>query len=430
MKKINKLILLLLISCGVVFSFVSPSFAATKPSVDFVDVSHWNSQNGLPVSAFQTLKMGNINGVVLKISDGHNGYIDPSASVNYSNAKAAGMVISGYHFARYQSEKQAVDEANQFNEALKKVGFDKNKDAYVVVDIELPLANKTNLTSYTNKFISQMMSLGYSRIALYTGSSFYNNNLIPSKLNIKPSNVWLARYSASYQEPQWNDSQKGAWQWSQSEKLLPSFGVFDANKDYSGIFTNVAATDNATTKVGKVGSVSLVNYMKSKGMDFSFSARKELAEGSYLIKPYTGSAAQNIALLEKLKTGAKPVKTTAKTTTSKITTKIVAKTYTIKRGDTLSQLSKKLGNSISQLKSLNKISNVNKIYVGKKIKYQVKESEKVATSTDNTKYITVKSGDTVSELAQKYNTSISKIKSLNHLNSHYVIYVGEKIRVK
>jgi hypothetical protein len=46
---------------------------------------------------------------------------------------------------------------------------------------------------------------------------------------------------------------------------------------------------------------SIVDFLKSKGIDGSFAARKRLAETKYGFDNYTGTAEQNIKFLEKLK---------------------------------------------------------------------------------------------------------------------------------
>lgn len=51
------------------------------------------------------------------------------------------------------------------------------------------------------------------------------------------------------------------------------------------------------------------------------------------------------------------------------------------------------------------------------------------SSSSSTKTHTVKSGDSLWSLAQKYNTSISQIASWNKINSSYTIYVGQKLIV-
>lgn len=56
-------------------------------------------------------------------------------------------------------------------------------------------------------------------------------------------------------------------------------------------------------------------------------------------------------------------------------------------------------------------------------------SSNTNTSSSSTKTHTVKSGDSLWLLAQKYNTSISQIASWNKINSSYTIYVGQKLIV-
>ena len=52
------------------------------------------------------------------------------------------------------------------------------------------------------------------------------------------------------------------------------------------------------------------------------------------------------------------------------------------------------------------------------------------TKKSTATYYTVKKDDTVSEIAEKYKTTIDKIKSWNKLDSKYTIAIGQKLRVK
>jgi len=415
LNKITKTIGALALSAGLAFSFAGTSFAAT-PNIDFIDVSHHNAEQGLPLSFYQTMKAGGINSVVVKVSEGQT-YVDPAASVNVANAKQAGMIVNAYHYAHFTSNAQAKSEAQWFDKKLKLVGFDKQKDGYVVVDVEdgsLESVGASNLTEYTNTFISTMKSLGYSKVDLYTGNSFYNTYLKPGQLAVdKP---WLARYplypETGQPTPVWYNGQKGAWQWSSTYKFAGIPGYFDVSKDYAGKYTNVATVENATNTgvVKKIGSLSLVDYLKSVGKDASFNARKALA-AQYGISNYTGSAAQNLALLSKLKNGVQPTQSTSTTTT-----------YTVKRGDTLSGIAAKYGTTVANLQKLNGISNPNKIYVGQKLK--------ISGSAPAKQYYTVKVGDTLSGIAAKYGTSVSRLASLNGIKNPNLIRVGQKLRVK
>lgn len=103
---------------------------------------------------------------------------------------------------------------------------------------------------------------------------------------------------------------------------------------------------------------------------------------------------------------------------------MTTKTYTVKSGDTLSEIAAKYGTTVPKLKSLNFLKNTNIIYVGQKLKVSG------AASTSSKTYHKVVRGDVVSKLAKKYGSSISQIKLWNKLNRKYTIYVGEKLRVK
>lgn len=403
------------------FSFALSALAA--PKVDFIDVSHHNAQGGLSLAFYQTIKASGVNGVVVKVSDGTN-YTDPAASVNIANASAAGLVVSAYHFARFTSTAEAKQEADFFDKQLKYVGFDKLKDGIVTVDVELSILKGVSakvLTADTNAFISEMHQLGYPTVDLYSGSSFYNGSLQPAQLNV--SNPWLARYSGGTAQPVWSNG-KGAWQWSSSYKFGGMSGNFDVSQDFFGKYSNQYMAPNATAVkvVKKIGSVSLVNYLKSKGKAWSYSARVKLAK-AYGINNYSGTAAQNIALLAKLKSGIKPGAKQVVKTTAKAPVKTVSSTYTVKSGDTLSAIAVAHGTTVSALVKLNGIKYPNVLKVGQKLKL----SGTVAVKTSSVKTYIVKKGDSLWSIAKAHKTTVSHIKSLNNLHSN-VIYPGKKLK--
>src|SRR5699024_3947904 len=89
---------------------------------------------------------------------------------------------------------------------------------------------------------------------------------------------------------------------------LASFGVtkaqFKKDVEAGGSITlkpSKPSTSKPTTSQPKA-SGSVVDYMKSKGMDSSFNNRAKLAK-KYGINGYSGTASQNATLLAKLKTG-------------------------------------------------------------------------------------------------------------------------------
>ncbi|RYM02811.1 LysM peptidoglycan-binding domain-containing protein [Sporolactobacillus sp. THM7-7] len=398
-------------------SFALPASAAGQ--IDFLDVSHYQSESGLPLSVYQTAKRGNINGVVVKVSES-NGYRDPAAAVNIANARAAGLRVSAYHYARTTSVSDARSEARWFDKSLQAAGFNKKSDGYAVIDIEDPnlTHNRSALTSYVNAFLDEMNKLGYARTDIYSGAYYYGNRLIPSQLN--NSRPWLARYStsgSSVLDPGYN---RGAHQWSSSQRPFPGYGNFDVNIDYSGKYTG-----SASKEVGKVGSVSLVNYLKSKKINASFANRTKLAvKYGIVIKSsdYHGTAAQNIALLTKLRTGAKPAEQ-PKAETKKPSSE--SSTYTVRSGDTLWDISRDHGTTVSVIKSLNGLRS-DLIFPGQRLK--LSGSKSAAKSSSSGTY-TVRRGDTLGGIAQRHHTTVSSLARLNHISNPNKIFVGQRIKL-
>lgn len=108
--------------------------------------------------------------------------------------------------------------------------------------------------------------------------------------------------------------------------------------------------------------------------------------------------------------------------TSKPNNNTSSGTYTVKKGDTLSEIAQKYGTTVSKLVSLNHIKDPDKIYVGQKIK--------LPSSGSSKKYHTVQKGDTLWEIAKKYGTTVDKLVNLNKIKNPDLVYPGQKIRVK
>ena len=99
-------------------------------------------------------------------------------------------------------------------------------------------------------------------------------------------------------------------------------------------------------------------------------------------------------------------------------------TYTVKSGDTLYSIANKYNISVSELKSLNNLSS-NTLSIGQTLKLKESSSDIVTEDYD---YYTVKSGDTLYFLANKYNTSVDEIKSLNNLTSN-ALSIGMLLKI-
>ena len=99
-----------------------------------------------------------------------------------------------------------------------------------------------------------------------------------------------------------------------------------------------------------------------------------------------------------------------------------ADTYTVKSGDTLSGIASKYNTTIENLVAINGISNPNLISVGQVLKL------KGELSTGNKTY-TVVAGDNLSSIANRFNTTVERICSLNGISNPNLIYAGQVLKL-
>lgn len=93
-------------------------------------------------------------------------------------------------------------------------------------------------------------------------------------------------------------------------------------------------------------------------------------------------------------------------------------TYIVKSGDTLSEIAEDFGTKAIEIAKLNGIENPDLIKVGQVLTIR---GNSVATQT---KY-TIKSGDTLSEIAQRYGTTVNALVSANGIQNPNMISVGQ-----
>ena len=90
-------------------------------------------------------------------------------------------------------------------------------------------------------------------------------------------------------------------------------------------------------------------------------------------------------------------------------------TYKVRKGDTLARISRKYGTSVSALKSLNGLKS-DHLWIGQVLAVHAREKSFSSSSTSSqASTYRVRSGDTLGRIAQKYRTTVSKLKALNGL---------------
>ena len=99
------------------------------------------------------------------------------------------------------------------------------------------------------------------------------------------------------------------------------------------------------------------------------------------------------------------------------------KTYTVKRGDTLYGISNQFGVSVTELARINNV-NANTLQIGQVLTIPSDSG----TNPNNMFMYTVKKGDSLYSIANKYNTTVKAIVDLNYL-SNTNLSIGQIIRI-
>lgn len=92
-------------------------------------------------------------------------------------------------------------------------------------------------------------------------------------------------------------------------------------------------------------------------------------------------------------------------------------TYTVQSGDTLSEIAQKFGMSTNALASLNGISNPNVINIGQVLKV-----------TANARVYTVQPGDALSVIAQRLSVSMDHLINMNGISNPNLIFAGQQLK--
>ncbi|WP_366917424.1 LysM peptidoglycan-binding domain-containing protein [Lacticaseibacillus pantheris] len=103
-------------------------------------------------------------------------------------------------------------------------------------------------------------------------------------------------------------------------------------------------------------------------------------------------------------------------------------TITVQSGDTLSQLAETHNTTVSQLVNANSIKDANFILTGQKLQLaSAAASAASSAATTNVTSYTVQSGDTLSAIAAKFNVTLTNLISYNNISNPNLITVGQQL---
>jgi LysM repeat protein len=96
--------------------------------------------------------------------------------------------------------------------------------------------------------------------------------------------------------------------------------------------------------------------------------------------------------------------------------------HVVRTGDTLSEIAEMYGTTVEQLAKWNNIPDVNMIKIGQKLIVQ-------KSASPHETYYTVKRDDTLSEIAEMYGTTVEQLAKWNNIPDVNMIRTGQKLIV-
>ena len=277
---------------------------------------------------------------------------------------------------------------------------------------------------------------GYTPV-LYSGKYYIANHLQLDRILAEfPNSLWIASY-ADMQirlEPLWGyfPSMPGVaiWQFTSTARV----GGLDYNVDLLGITKKGykhGDADRPVTKPEAVKEGIQADHTPKKAIEAGYTVKvnfsaKSWSNGASIPGWVKGRSYKVIetngdkVLLEGIMSWIKRSDIEILQTRAQANAQATSSTYVVRSGDSLSGIAQRYNTTVSALKALNNISNVNLIYPGQVLR--------VSGQATAQRTYTVRSGDTLGTIAQRLGKSIAALQSANGIRNANLIYPGQTLR--
>lgn len=321
---------------------------------------------------FAILKLGNIY-------DTDANYKDSKFDTNYKNARANGIKVGAYIYNYCNTVENLKKGLSWVFEKL----AGKELDLPIYLDMEdktIAVETVDSLTEQCNEFAKLVKNKGY-RAGVYANVNWLKNELNPSKFD-KNLSVWVAQY---YKECEYK-GKYDIWQYTSSGKVDGISGNCDMNylynediiKETSSTVEDKKSIDELANEViaGKWGNgTDRKTNLEKAGYDYNAVQNRVNEILSKDNKKSVTEVAKDVIAGEYGNGEERKKKLEAEgydydTVQAKVNQLLgtnVTKTYTVKSGDTLSKIANKYNTTVAKLVKDNNIQNANLIYVGQKI---------------------------------------------------------------
>lgn len=344
---------------------------------------------GIDVSGYQgnidwkKVKNDGVKFAIIKLGtiyDEDENSIESTFERNYNECIKNNIPVGVYVYNYCNSIEALKKGANWVLKVLNKRAL--NLPVYLdMEDKTIVSEGKAALTNQCNEFAKILTNAGYE-VGVYANLNWFENYLEAKEFNSNIS-VWVAQY---YKECEY-EGKYDIWQYSSSGKVDGISGNVDMNYLYNE--STIKNTDNNGPEDKTIDELAqeVIDGKWGNGED----RRKRLEEAGYDYDKVQDKVNSILSIPKKsIETLAREV------------------------------IEGKWGNGTERKNKLEKAG-----YDYNKVQDKVNE----LLESKNSKTYTVKSGDTLSEIAEKYNTTVSKIVKDNNIENANLIYPGQKLKI-
>lgn len=386
----------------------------TEQIYEGIDVSDWQGYID-----YNQVRNSGIEIVYIKASQGSN-IKDSYFDINYENAKANGLKVGFYHFLTATNTKEAEQEAQFFASVIS----GKEPNCKLVMDYEVfEGVSVEEINSIAQVFLETVKRLTNKEVIVY--SDLYNTQSTFNRNIADNYELWLAYYGdynnltnvvtnwQNWTGIQYTDRGNVPGINGNVDRDLYTENIFLS--DTSQILNNENPNDNINTQS--------IYYTVKTGDTLSKIATRygttvqEIVSINNIANPNLIYQGQVLRIL------------TNSTIEGSETRGTGSITYTVQRGNTLSQIARAYGVTIRHLVELNNIQNPNLIYPGQKLRITESTNTTLNPVEQNT-YYTVKRGDTLYGIARRYGVTVQYLVNLNGISNPNLIYPSQVLIIK
>lgn len=354
-----------------------------------IDISHW--QAGIDLSKIDC------DFVIIKATEGKS-YVDPNCDTFFQQALKLGKKLGVYHFAN-NSDNTAEEEADWFIQNTR--GY--IGKAIPVLDWE---DDAKKDVAWAKEWLDKVAEAYGCKPMIYMSESVVNSYDWSSVANADYG-LWVAKYKDNNADYNYDMSNAGnkpevkhwsfyaMWQWTSSGRLDGYDGNLDCNEFYGDEDAWNKYAGIITEEKEKVKSIDeLAQEVIDNKWGNGETRKKKLEEAGYDYEKVQAKVNELLGVSSK-----------------KSNEEIAEEVIDGKWGDG-NDRKNKLTKAGYDYDAIQKIVN-----------------KKLGVSTTATKTYKVKSGDTLSEIAKKYNTTVSAIAKKNNIKDVNKIYVGQTLKI-